>query len=130
MGMNDRQYRKQKEERSEPAFRFIDYRLGKKDHEWLSKADCETEFPFSLVDELLVQGYKISESYDRRNHTYMFSVTDRDPQSAGYNACITGRGATRFDSWVSFAYRHYVVAGEDWHQLETKAAEYEPARWS
>lgn len=99
---------------SKPEFRFINYDLTVSDREWLEVADVEAEFPTQLVNELVMEGYKYSLSYDERNHCCVASLTDRVDSSPFNNACLTGRGATPDAARQSLLYRHVVVAHGDW----------------
>jgi hypothetical protein len=98
----------------EPKFRFLNYTLTKEDLDELRSLDLEAEFPRTLVDELVLEGYKFSLSHDARNATFVASITDRAPSSAFQNACLTGRGSTPATAWYSLAYRHFVLATDDW----------------
>lgn len=97
-----------------PKFGFVNYDLTVQDKEWLSSADVEAEFPAQLIDQLVLEGYKFSLSYDERNSCCIASLTDRQPGSAFDNQCLTGRGATPDDARVSLFYRHFHVAQGDW----------------
>lgn len=110
---------KQASKSSPPSFRFLNYSLNRKDIEWLEASDVDVDLPDTLVDELVTQGYKYSLSYDAGNVTYVAAVTDRSPDSAFQNVCLTGRGATPRDARVSLLYRHYVASAEDWAVLDS-----------
>jgi hypothetical protein len=75
------------------SFRFINHSLSAKDIEQLNSLDLGLEFPYGLLDELVMEGYKFSLSYDDKNATCVASITDRQQASAFYNCCLTGRGS-------------------------------------
>jgi hypothetical protein len=61
-----------------------------------------------------MEGYKFSLSYDDKNATCVASITDRQPASAFYNCCLTGRGSTPAHAFAALLYRHLVLAETDW----------------
>lgn len=99
---------------SSPYGKFLDYTLTTKDKEWLQTADLSLEFPPSRWDGLLETSYKYSQSYDYRNHTYIASLTDREPKSPTYGYTLSGRGISPALARYSLAYRHWILCGEDW----------------
>jgi hypothetical protein len=96
------------------AFRFINHSLSAKDIEQLNSLDLGLEFPYGLLDELVMEGYKFSLSYDDKNATCVASITDRQQASAFYNCCLTGRGSTPAHAFAALLYRHLVLAETDW----------------
>lgn len=97
-----------------PPFGYINYELTVQDKEWLASSDVDAEFPPRLIDELVMEGYKFSLSFDERNSTCIASLTDRQVGGAFENQCLTGRGATPLNAIHSLLYRHLVVASGDW----------------
>jgi hypothetical protein len=97
-----------------PPFRFINYSLSTKDLDKLRSLDMETEFPYRVIDELVMEGYKFSLSYDDKNACCVASITDRQPASSFYNACLSGRGSTPANAFAALLYRHLVLAETDW----------------
>lgn len=97
-----------------PKFGFINYRLSRDDVSALEALDCDAEFPYGLIDEFVLEGYKFSSSYDEKNQTCIASLTDRVSGSAYENKCLSGRGATPADAWHALCYRHLVLAQSDW----------------
>lgn len=93
---------------------WINYDLTSADKEWLSSAELDVELPASLVDDLVMEGYKFSISSDARNNCFVASLTDKFTGGAFENHCLTGRGATPAAARVSLLYRHVVLAQGDW----------------
>jgi hypothetical protein len=110
-------------------FVFINYNLSTKDKEWLQACDAELEFPVKGMLDLVQEGYKLSISADPKNNSFIASLTDREPTSGFHNHCLTGRGATPFDAWVSLAYRHFVVGQGSWANLTTDS-DGKPSKYS
>lgn len=122
MGMNDRQQKSRKAPKSQPALeygKYITYDLQAHDREWLHAADLQTEFPDSVLDDLVSSGYKYSLSPDPTHHRFIATLTDKDPTSpfAGYS--MSGSGATPTAARYSLLYRHCYLAQGDWSFFET-----------
>lgn len=114
---------------SKNDFRFINHSLSKSDEEWLEAADLDAEYDFTLVCDLVAEGYKFSLSHDERNQTYVASLTDRAEGSAFYNSCLTGRGASAIDALHALLYRHVHLAQGDWAFFDQPAGR-NPSRYS
>jgi hypothetical protein len=97
-----------------PAFRFINYSLTVADKDWLQACDVAVEFPLSRFVGLVQEGYKVSLSEDAKNHSVVASMTDMDPMSIFWNACLTGRGKTVEQAVASLLYRHLIIADTEW----------------
>lgn len=95
-------------------YSFIDYALSARDKEWLGAADLAKEFPLERVVDLVSVGYKFSLSPDFNNMSIVATLTDKQENSPTFKRILSGRGATTLDAWYSLAYRHFVVAKEDW----------------
>ena len=102
----------------EPEFRFINYNLTTADAGNLEAMQVDVEFPVELMFALVHEGYKVSISLDARNNCCVASITDKRAGSGFFNCCITGRGGTPIDAWVSVAYRHFVVGDDGWEALD------------
>lgn len=100
-------------------FRFVNHTLTAADKEWLDAADLAAEFPASSVDELVTSGYKFGLSHDQKHNTFVASLTDREPTSPFFNACLTGRGSTPADARYAVLYRHLQLASGDWSVFDT-----------
>lgn len=119
-GNGDDKKRKQKATTPSITYgRYITYDLTADDKEWLASADLEAEFPQSEIDALVASDYKFSLSFDARNHTFIATLTDKNPSSAWAGYSLSGRGATASDARFSLLYRHMVVAAGDWGRLST-----------
>lgn len=126
MGTNDRERDKKDGKRAnarQQTFRFINHDLSAEDQERLGAMDCAEEFPASLVDDLVEEGYKYSLTYDAGNHTFIASLTDKSKGSVFTNSCISGRGSSAINARYSLLYRHISIAQGDWavfDQIEDK----------
>ena len=107
---------------SDSGYRFINVHLVKADEEWLSACDPNTEFPLSLIFDLVSEGYKVSFNEDVRNASFVCSITDTRSDSSFHKHILTGRGATSADSWLSLAYKHFQIAERDWHNIASENA--------
>jgi len=101
----------------EPEFEYLNVDLTAKDSERLEALVDSGEFPLAGILELSSMGYKFSLSPDKEHKRFVASLTDKSPDSAFWNKCLTGSGATALDAWHSVAYKHYTIAGGDWADL-------------
>lgn len=74
--------------------------------------NCLTEL-LAVLDE----GYKLSHSYDAKNHSYIASLTDSREDSVYHKHTLSGRGSSPFKALVALYYKHVVVAQQDWGNL-------------
>lgn len=102
------------ESRNVPKFRFINHSLTKADVEQLESLDLDVELPYERAFDAVLEGLRFSLSFDPKNHCFVASFTDKLENSPFENSCLSGRGSTPLDAWYSLAYRHYILAQEDW----------------
>jgi hypothetical protein len=104
----------------QPAFRFINIELTKEQKSDL-KALVETgEFGYSALHDLHGNGFKVTLSSSDDGKRYTCSITDKSPNSAFWNACITASGSTPLNAVNALLYKHYVVANEDWANISVE----------
>lgn len=96
------------------GYRFISYDLNQADKEWLATHDVIGQFPLSLIDDLVLDGFKVSFSEDAKNNSFIASATDKRESSSHRGAILTGRGSTTINAWISLCYRHYILSECDW----------------
>lgn len=68
----------------------------------------------ALLDDLVSSGYKVSVSIDEKNHSAIAALTDKRPESAFENNCITARAPDWRLALALVHWKHNVHAGEDW----------------
>jgi len=105
-----------------PDFRFINHRLSAEMGRELESMDVETEFPVTMLFELVETGYSVKLSFDANSQSYRCALTDTTPGDF-QNACVSGYGATWQDAWYALAYRHFYLAQGDWSVLDTARVE-------
>lgn len=99
------------------AFRFINLHLDKTDKAWLAENASFDKFGLDLQFDLVATGFKFSLNYDAGHNTYIASLTDVGETSPTKGCVLTGRGSTAADAWFSLAYKHFVLAKEDWQTI-------------
>lgn len=104
--------------KGKPTFRFINYSLDAAEQEDLRGMDLAVEYPESLLEDLMVAGYKFSMTYDQKNTGFICSMIDTSEDSPYWNCCISGRGSTLQNARASVLYRHLTVAQEIWGVLD------------
>lgn len=99
--------------------RFIEYDLTSNDRQILRDEYSESDFGYDLVEDLIHQGYKYSCSFSEASSCFIATLTDKRKDSQFLRTSVSGRGATIAHSRMSLLYRHFVVAQEDWHILDS-----------
>lgn len=93
---------------------FLDCELTSHDKEILSSLDIELEYPPTDWLWVVTQGYKVSMSQDKKNHSYICSMTDVDESSGWCGYTLTGRGSTPQKAWAALMYKHRTKMPEGW----------------
>lgn len=98
---------------------FINYRLNKEERDgfskWLQKTagDLDAELAKTMLD-----GNKISCSYDSEHECWVGTLTCRDEKSINHNCCITSRADNWPDSLFMCVYKAYeLAANTTWRDL-------------
>lgn len=99
------------------GYKFLNVSLGVSDKERLSQATFGESYPIDGCTSLLLEGYKLSFSYDSKNHSFICSLTDNVQDSAFFKHILTGRGSSAVNAWLSVCYKHYVLAEQDWSAI-------------
>lgn len=102
----------------ESNIRFINHNFTPEERRRIETLDVLNECPFSLALVTVETGYRFTLSYNERNKCYTASFTDNRPDSMDFNRCLSGRGSTATDAWISLAARHFILADGDWSYFE------------
>jgi len=102
------------------GYRFINVSLDKTDKERLAELLHSDTYPIEGLSGLCEEGYKVSFSYDSKNHSHICSLTDVDEGSPFHKCILTGRGSTALNGWLSACYKHFVLAEGDWEKFGSR----------
>lgn len=101
-----------------PNFTFVRCELTSEQKEALVMAISDgllhSENCLDMVDE----GYKISITYDEKNHTYIATASDNRENSVNAKRCLSARGATRAVAMCALYFKHSVVLLGNWVENE------------
>jgi len=100
--------------RAEPKFGYINYELTAKDKERLEALIPEDEVTLEDIYGLVTSGYKFSLSEDEKHKRFVAALTDKSPDSAFWNQCLTGSGASAADATFALLYKHRYACDGDW----------------
>jgi len=96
------------------SYKFINVGLSVDDKKRLANAVASGEISLDAALELVEEGYKLSINQDKRNNSFVASLTDSREASPSKNHILTGRGSNPAKAVYSVVYRHYVLLGGDW----------------
>lgn len=96
------------------SYKFINISLTAEDKRALSSGELVGTLSLELMFDLVSSGYKVSLNEDTKNACCVCSITDTRTDSPFYQYILTGRGSNPFNAWLAAAYRHFVLAGEEW----------------
>ncbi len=120
MGNNDRQKTKQKKKTgtkgtAKVAWQgFIEVSLTLADVDTIESMDDVAEFPYSDVEWLTGEGYKVTFTFDPVNNAARVTLVDNDPDSPTAGYAISGWAETTRDAFTSVMYKHRHVMPDGW----------------
>lgn len=81
---------------------------AEKDHfkEWFSKLDNDFD---EVVGAFILEGFKLSLTWDDNNQCVIASMTCKDEQSPNYNKVLTSRGNQPLETLCMCFYKHVVI---------------------
>jgi hypothetical protein len=72
------------------------------------------EQTFSILERLVVDGYKLSIWNDANHDSFGASITSPKGSGKDRSKCLTGRGPDFFGALRSVAYKHQILLDGDW----------------
>jgi len=118
--------RKAAPKKAAPSWKgFINCELSPEDKITLKTTDILQTYPVeTTVEELVSLGYKLSQSKDWKNDSYLASLTDNAPDSPTNGYCLTARGGTPAKAMAALFYKHFVLLEDGWETPAEKDDEY------
>lgn len=123
MGMNDRVSKKKRSRQSEKKDNqvtwqgFIEVALSNEAVKELEAMDCEVEFPYSDLEQLIEDGYKVTLSGGATGEARRVTLVDNDKESSTAGYAISGWASNTRDAYVSVLYKHRYVMSADWAEF-------------
>lgn len=127
MGVNDRVTKKTKstksrKKRSDVTWQgFIEVPIDKDAASQLEAMDCETEFPYTDIEWLVREGYKVTFSCNAEDETHRVTLTDMRPESPTAGYAVSGWGGTPHDAFSSVMYKHRYMMPDGWGAYQVSA---------
>lgn len=106
--------RTRKPRKRSPEFRFIDHDLTVEEKDELRALDLDTELSPMMVFDLVDAGFTVKLAPDKKGGGVRCHLMDSDVDGSGDTFCLSGRGSQAVNAWYAVAFRHYVLAQEDW----------------
>lgn len=101
---------------------FVTIRLTKAEKPEFEKwADNETENVTFWREKLILQGYKMSISFDPERDTYIVAVTGTPNAVDNTNSCFTSRSDVLIEAELMCYYKHAILAeGGKWDNIASE----------
>lgn len=94
---------------------FIDCELTTEDKYLLKTTDATHDYPpLPTITKLVEDGYKFSLSFDKKNDTYIASLTDQDFASPTEGYTLTGRGGEPIKAITALLFKHFIKLEDGW----------------
>lgn len=93
---------------------FVEIPLGNVSWEDIHKAYGAADAAFDAVQELLLDGYRMSFSFNEQSDAVICSVTCKAEGSPNSGKTFSAFAATWTDALITALYKHFVIAGEVW----------------
>lgn len=106
---------------------FIQVELSKEQKDALKKWDVKLETTIDSLDRLIVDGFKLSVSFDRVHDCAIASLTSPKNDNGDRQQCLVARGPNYLGALRAIAFKHHVVLEGEWSGIANK---YDPdSQW-
>lgn len=103
-----------------PAWKgFIDYRLNDAHLEQFDNTQFDHTAVFEALAGLLMQGYRITHSYNGNNKTFTTTLIDNRSDSVLAGWALSAQGVDYFEALSMIVYKHFVALEQDWTSVHS-----------
>lgn len=89
----------------EPKFSWCNVSLGERDKDIIKSQPFDAVRVFEFIERLVLDGYKITTSYDTKSDCFLVVVVGRDESRSDYNIGVSSRHTTAEVAWLTTIYK-------------------------
>lgn len=75
----------------------------------------DAEKLWQLNEQLMLDGYKVTWSFDKSRGGFACSLTCKDPESTNFGKTLSAWSSGWFDALAALLYKHFVYLSQDWN---------------
>lgn len=98
-----------KELPAEPKFSWCNVSLSERDKDTIKSQSFDAVRVFEFIERMVLDGYKITTSYDQKSDSILVVVVGRDESRSDYNIGVSSRHTTAEVAWLTTIYKFDVL---------------------
>lgn len=101
-------------QKSFPKTVWVECDLGEDHKKHLKSLKVTAEKTMQGLDSLVVEGYKLSMSFETKNDCVGVYLTQPKPEGQEYTVCLSARGPSLDKALMVLLYKHFEMLQGDW----------------